>query len=61
MRSSIIGGGSVWLQILYLDDCDKLVSELAKALKVQEFEIVPKRVKNAGLFWSDEFSMNEEV
>ena len=50
MRSSIIGGGSVWLQILYLDDCDKLVSELAKALKVQEFEIVPKRVKNAGLF-----------
>ena len=49
------------MQILYLDDYDKLVSEPAKALKVHEFEIVPKGVKNAGLFWSDEFSTNEEV
>ena len=40
---------------MYLDDRDKLVSDPAKALKVQEFEIVPKGVKNAGLFWSDEF------
>ena len=46
---------AVWLQILYLDDRDKLVSEPMKALKVQEFEIVPKGVKNTELFWSDGF------
>ena len=38
-RLSITGGGSLWSQILYLDDHHKLVSEPAKALKVQEFEI----------------------
>ena len=54
-RSSVTGGGSLWSQILYLDDHYKLISEPAKALKAQEFEIVPKGVKNAGLFWSDEF------
>ena len=46
---------------MYLDDRNKLVSEPARALKAQEFEIVPKGVKSAGLFWSDEFSTNEEV
>ena len=44
----------MWSQLLYHGDRDKLVLEPAKALKVQEFEIVSKRVKNAGLFWSDE-------
>ena len=55
MRPSAFGSDNLWSHILYLDDHDKLVSEPAKALKVQEFEIVLKGVKNAGLFWNDEF------